>query len=244
MDAERQVMIVSHPEELARTGAQILLQAAVECVDKNGRFAVALSGGSTPRPMHRLLAEEPYLSRIPWKNTHVFWVDERMVPAHHPDSNYGLARKDLLQQVPLPVTHIHPMPTGVAPGSGAVLYAKELRDYFKPSANQNPVFDLICLGIGSDGHVASLFPGYPYKENPDIWVANVKGGSPNIERLTLTFSILNSADKLFFLVSGIEKAPIMRTLFRDKPSGLPAQKIRPRSNKLTWILDAAAASML
>ena len=238
------IIIKNHPGELARAGAEIFIRIAKIAVTQKGRFTVALSGGSTPRPMHRLLAQEPFRSEIPWHHTHIFWVDERWVPADHPDSNFGLARKDFLDFVPLPAANIYPMPTETAPDQGAVQYGRQLRDFFKPSPGRYPVFDLISLGLGSDGHVASLFPGHTAAETGNAWVTSVKGGNPDIVRLTLTFPVLNSAAHLFFLVSGKEKAVIIKTLFEEPSAGLPAKNIRPLSRNLTWLLDRAAASLL
>jgi len=238
------IIVKAHPEELARAGADIFRSAAETAVAQKGRFTVALSGGSTPRPMHRLIAKDPYRSGIPWRRTHIFWVDERRVPADHPDSNFGLARSDLLEHVPLPAANMYPMPTEPVPDEGARQYQQQLRDFFKPSPGRYPVFDLISLGLGSDGHVASLFPGHPAAETGDAWVISVKGGNPDLARLTLTFPVLNSAAHLFFLVSGKEKAAIIKTLFEEPSAGLPAQNIRPLSRNLTWLLDRPAASLL
>ena len=136
------------------------------------------------------------------------------------------------------------MPTGTAPDQGALQYQQQLRDFFKPPPGRYPVFDLISLGLGSDGHIASLFPGSPAVETGVPWVVSAKGGNPDLARLTLTFPVLNSAAHLFFLVSGIGKAAIIKTLFEEPSVGLPAQNIRPFSRNLTWILDRAAASLL
>ena len=244
MTALNKIIIKDHPEELARAGAEIFCKAAKIAVAQKGRFTVALSGGTTPRLMHRLLAMDPFRSEIPWHRTHIFWVDERMVPADHPDSNFGLARKDLLDHAPLPAANIYAMPTETEPDQGAVQYQQQLRDFFKPSPGRYPVFDLISLGLGSDGHVASLFPGYPAAETGNAWVISVKGGNPDLARLTLTFPVLNSAAHLFFLVSGKGKAAVIKTLFEEPSAGLPAQNIRPFSRNLAWLLDSAAASLL
>jgi len=238
------IIIKDHPEELARAGAEIFCSAAKTAVAQKGRFTVALSGGTTPRPMHRLLAGAPYQSEVPWHRTHIFWVDERMVPADHSDSNFGLARKDLLDHVPLPAANLYPMPAETAPGQGARQYQHQLRDFFKPSPGRYPVFDLISLGIGSDGHVASLFPGQSAAQTGDAWVVSVKGGNPDLARLSLTFPVLNSAAQLFFLVSGKAKAAVIQTVFAEPSAGLPAQNIRPFSRNLTWLLDRAAAALL
>lgn len=240
--ALRKIIINNSPEELARAGAEIFCRSAEIAVAQKGRFTVALSGGTTPRPMHRLLAGDPYRSVIPWRHTHIFWVDERMVPADHPDSNFGIARKDLLDHVPLSAANVHPMPTEFEPDQGAIQYGLQLRAFFKPPPGRHPVFDLISLGLGSDGHVASLFPGQPTAETGGNWVISVKGGNPDLARLTLTFPVLNSAAQLFFLVSGKEKAAAVKAVLDGPSAGLPAQHIRPFSRNLTWLLDRAAAS--
>ncbi|MEW6671244.1 MAG: 6-phosphogluconolactonase [Thermodesulfobacteriota bacterium] len=237
-------IIKDHPEEIVRVGAEIVRKAAGYAVAHRGRFTMALSGGTTPRPMHRLLAEDPYRSDIPWRHTHIFWVDERLVPADHPDSNLGLARKDLLDHVPLPAANIHPMPTENTPAQGALEYRRQLGEFFKPAPGRLPALDLICLGVGSDGHVASLFPGPPADDAGDAWVISVRGGSPDIGRLTLTFPVLNSAGQLFFLVSGKNKAAIVKTILEEPSAGLPAQHVQPYSRNLIWLLDRAAASLL
>jgi len=244
MIAPDKFMVKAHPEELARAGAEIFCRSAQTAVAQRGRFTVAISGGNTPRLMHHLLATNPYRSRIPWRRTHIFWVDERMVPAHHPDSNFGTACKDFLGHVPLPAENIYPMPTNPGPDQGALQYQRQLKAFFTPPPGRYPVFDLISLGLGSDGHVASLFPGHPFAETGDAWVIGVKGGNPDLARLTLTFPVLDSAVELFFLVSGKEKAAVIKTIFEDPSAGLPVQNIRPLNRNLTWLLDCAAASLL
>ena len=205
---------------------------------------VALSGGSTPRAMHRLLAEEPHCSDIPWKETHIFWVDERCVPVDDPASNYGLAKKDFLHRIPIPIEQIHPMPGGVPPEEGAKKYQEEMEVFFQKGEEGFPLFDLIFLGMGKDGHTASLFPGKPSVVTSERWVAVVKGGDPDVYRLTLTYDVLNQAREIYFLVSGVGKAPIVKTVIEDKDAHLPSQKIQPMSGSLTWLLDKEAASKL
>jgi len=244
MIAMNKFIVKAHPEELACAGAEIFCRSAKTALAQRGRFTVAISGGDTPRPMHRLLAKDPYRSAIPWLNTHIFWVDERMVPAHHPDSNFGLACKDLLEHVPLPAANIHPMPMDAALDQGVLIYHRHLLEFFKPPPGSFPAFDLISLGIGSDGHVASLFPGNPVAETGDAWVAAVRSGNPDVSRLTLTFPVLNRAAHLFFLVAGKGKAAVIKTIFEDPSAGLPVQNIRPFNRNLTWLLDRAAASLL
>ncbi len=238
------ILIKDNPEDLAWAGAELFCKAAETAVSQKGCFTVALSGGSTPRPMHRLLTKDPFRTGIPWNQTHVFWVDERMVSYDHPHSNFGLFRNDLLDHVSLPAANIHPMPNTKTPDENAFLYQKQLDGFFNPPRYQYPVFDLIVLGLGNDGHIASLFPGTPDPENKAAWVMPVKGGNPDVFRLTLTFPVLNNAARLLFLVSGKEKAEVIHEVFEKPSADLPAQHIRPHRCRPTWLLDRLAASML
>jgi 6-phosphogluconolactonase len=238
------IITISDAVRLAEKGAELMHNAAGEAVARKDSFAVAVSGGSTPRAMHRLLSQEPYLSDMPWQKTHFFWVDERMVPFDHPDSNYGAAQKDLMSMIPIPADQVYPMPAMMRPEEGADLYQAKLKTFFQDLGSLDPVFDLIILGIGTDGHTASLFPGQPSNQEPDRWVLGVKGGQPDVFRLTLTYAVLNSARHILFLVSGDAKAAVVKTLIEDRHAQLPAAKIQPLNGKMTWLLDQKAASLL
>jgi 6-phosphogluconolactonase len=243
-DTNRNIIIAKDSGRLARKGAQIFYRTAKASVARQGRFAVAVSGGSTPRDMHRCLAREPYFSALPWHSTHMFWVDERLVPYDHPASNFGAAKVDFLDNVPLPIDQIHPIPVDVNPVDAVDLYLSELQTFFRQFGSDNPVFDLIVLGIGNDGHTASLFPGQTFPKRSAKWVLDVKGGNPNVCRITLNYPVLNRARNVFFLVSGSQKARMIKTLLEDQSDQLPAAKIRPLNGKLTWLLDRNAASLL
>jgi 6-phosphogluconolactonase len=210
----------------------------------NGRFSVALSGGSTPRPMNRLLATEPYASQIPWQDTHIFMVDERMLPFEDPQSNFGALKADLLAKVPAVEGQIHPMPVWLEPAAAAAAYIRQLEVFFGNSSLKAPVFDLILLGIGSDGHTASLFPEVMAGLPAAPWVLAVRGGSPAVWRLTLNVTVLNQARHVCFLASGPEKSNIVRELFAESTPLLPAQMIAPAAGSLTFILDRTAAARL
>ena len=244
MASQREIIVVDNAPDLSARGAELFLRTAKKGVDKKGRFAVALSGGSTPRGMHRLLGEKPFVSDTPWNKTHIFWVDERCVPEEDPASNYGLAKKDFLGRVPISPEHIHPMPGEVPPDQGALLYGKELQSFFGMNEEANPVFDLIFLGMGKDGHTASLFPGRESVLDSGKWVVAIKGGDPDVYRLTLTYDVLNRGKQTCFLVSGKEKAPTVKAVFEESKGQLPAQRIQPTQGKLTWLLDKEAASLL
>ncbi|MFH1490112.1 MAG: 6-phosphogluconolactonase [Pseudomonadota bacterium] len=239
-----QIVIKENPLGLARAGAEFFRSAAEEAAEKRGAFAVAVSGGGTPRTMHRLLAQEPYRRTVPWEKTDLFWVDDRCVPKTDEASNYGAAERDLLEKVPLPKDQIHPMPATRPPVEGAHRYEKTLKSFFHPEGNGLPVFDLIFLGIGTDGHTASLFPSQQALDEKEKWVVAVRGGNPDVNRLTLTFPVLNHARKIVFLVSGRGKASILKALFEENDPPLPARRIRPVNGKLTWLLDQEAAAML
>ena len=232
------------PPNLAHKGAAIFTQVAAESVALRGRFVVAISGGSTPRPLHRLLGEEPYMSEIPWNSTHIFWVDERCVSAEDPASNYGAARADFLQSVHIPDKQVHPMPADLAPEEGAAAYQRELGRFFQAKISEIPVFDLICLGIGTDGHTASLFPAQSALKEKERLIISVTGGDPHVTRLTMTFPLLNNAREIVFLVSGKDKAPILKAILEGPPDRFPAQMIQPLDGSLTWLLDQGAASLL
>jgi 6-phosphogluconolactonase len=244
MSTQFQVIIKENPARLSDAGATLFAESAGHAMDRKGFFTVALSGGSTPRGMHRRLAEEPFRSKIPWEKIHLFWVDDRCVPVEDPASNYGAARKDFIDQLPILKKNIHPMPVHMAPDEGAVHYQKEIIDFFEPGTHGIPVFDLILLGIGTDGHTASLFPETSALQEQKQLISMVKAGMPNVNRLTMTYPILNRAREVVFLASGKGKADIIQAILEKNQRGLPALGIRPRSGKLLWLLDREAASLL
>lgn len=244
MRLQPQIIVTHDPSELAETAARIFTARAKDCVSQKTLFTVAISGGSTPRDMHKLLAEEPYRSDIPWEKTHIFWVDERCVPVDDPASNFGLAKKDFLDWIPIPIEQIHPMPGGFSPEEGARKYQEEMERVFQIQEEDFPIFDLIFLGMGIDGHTASLFPGKRSLVASERWVNAVKGGNPDVYRLTLTYDLLNRAKEIYFLVSGKDKASIVKTAIEKKDAHFPAQKIQPIQGRLTWLLDRESASLL
>jgi len=238
------IIIESSASRLARKGAEIFSRAAKESVGNRGRFAVAISGGSTPRSMHSMLGEEPYYSKIPWDKTDIFWADERCVPKNHPDSNFGLAKKDFLHRVPINREHIHPMQTDFSPEENALRYQQKLINFFQLKEDEFPLFDLIFLGIGTDGHTASLFPGQSALNEMKRWVVAVKGGNPDVHRLSLTFPVINRGRQVVFMISGKEKAYVVKTVLKITQTGLPAQLVQPVQGSLIWLLDREAASLL
>jgi 6-phosphogluconolactonase len=230
-----------------RAAAELLADAAVEAVRARGRFAVALAGGSTPRGAYELLAREPLRVRVPWADVHVFWGDERHVPPDHPDSNYRMAREALLAHVPLPEGNVHRIPAENPDASAAAAaYEQTLRHVFATSAGKAPRFDLIFLGMGPDGHTASLFPrGHAMEERARLAVAE-RVESVGGWRITLTLPVLNAAAQVVFLVTGADKAPALAMVLGPEGagSGLPAALVRPREGRLLWLVDAPAARLL
>ena len=239
-----QVVIAVNAQELTSRAVECFVSAATESVARRGRFAVAISGGSTPREMHRMLAEPPSLAAIPWAKVHLFWVDERCVPADDPRSNFGTARKDFLSRVPIPEKNLHPAEGRSSPEKGAEDYELELIRFFHLEEGEFPVFDLVFLGMGADGHTASLFPGDGALHEEKRRVVAVRGGIPVLNRITMTCPVLNRARRIVFLAVGQEKAETVRAVMSADIPGLPAGMIRPLQGELMWLLDQAAASLL
>jgi 6-phosphogluconolactonase len=194
--------------------------------------------------MYRLLASPPALTEVPWEQTHLFWVDERCVPPSDPESNLGTAWRDLLRYLPLPPENIHFVRGDFPPEEAADEYQMELIRFFQLGEGEFPIFDLIFLGMGKDGHTASLFPGQSALHEESRLVMAVKGGTPDVYRTTLTFPVLNRARRIVFLVAGMEKAEMVRALLEGAQPDLPAAKIKPLQGDVIWLLDQEAASLL
>ena len=230
-------------EEVCRQAAALTVALVQDVVTRNGRCSLALAGGSTPRTLYGLLAGD-YAGEIPWQHIHLFWGDERYVSHDDPRSNYGMVRESLLRHVPIPDGNVHPMPTSFAePGAAADAYESGLRSYFDAPL---PRFDLVLLGIGSDGHTASLFPGSPAAEEQARWVMAADVAADPPRRLTLTFPAINAAANVFVIAAGATKAKAVQCALRETPDlqGCPASGIRPESGKLTWWLDEEAAVLV
>lgn len=235
-----ELRIYSDKMKLSRAVAE----AFVERASGTERFSVALAGGSTPRLLYELLATD-YRDRAPWERIHFFWSDERYVALDHADSNTFMARRALLDPIDVPESNIHVPPVGLAnPEVAAREYEEELRRYFGGGA---PCFSWVLLGLGEDGHVASLFPGSSSLAELDRWVIVVRDSpKPPPVRLTMTLSLINQAEEVHFLVAGAGKAERLRATIEGPaaPASLPAQNVRPVNGTLTWWLDEEAASRL
>jgi 6-phosphogluconolactonase len=206
----------------------------------HGNFAVALSGGSTPRLLYRALASDRFARDFPWSRVHWFWGDERCVPPSDLMSNYHMTWTEMLSHAPIPDSHIHPIPTeGLFAEQSALAYEAELRAFYGADrlGPERPLFHLVLLGLGVDGHTASLFPGSPALDERDRWTAAVADKTP--ERITLTYAALESSAYTAFLVSGAEKRAALRGLVNGE-QGFPAARLRPQG-ELRIFVDAAAA---
>ena len=234
------------PDETAalQAAADVLMETVRSALTTAGCASIAISGGSTPRGMHRLLARPPYAAGISWDRVHLFWADERMVPYEDPASNFGAARPDFLENLPRPPAGVHPIPAAGDPEVAARRYEEDLRQHFRQLNLADPIFDLICLGLGADGHTASLFPESPVLNEQRRWAAAWKGGAPEVWRITLTLSVLNRAHRILFLVTGEGKAAAVRHVLGGSWPVLPAQQVCPSAGQTTWVLDRAAASLL
>ncbi len=250
MNNERGVLRISpDAERLMITAADVFVGVVAEAIAARGRADVALSGGSTPRSLYHLLASPDYIGQVEWARTHIWFGDERCVGPDDPQSNYGMARDALLSRVAIPPAHVHRM-IGEAqpPESGARQYEEELRASFGLAPGALPRFDLIWLGLGPDGHTASLFPGTAALAVTDRLVVANHVPRQNTDRLTLTFPVIDAAARVAFLVSGADKADIVaRVLEGDRTNTadlLPSQRVSPINGELLWLLDLDAAGAL
>ncbi|HVC46177.1 MAG TPA: 6-phosphogluconolactonase [Terracidiphilus sp.] len=240
--------VVADSAALAEAAAEHFVAVTAQAAAARGRARIAISGGSTPKAAFQLLADpaKPWRARMPWDKLDLYWVDERCVPPDHADSNYRMTREALLDHVPLAPERIHRMEGELEPEAAAARYESELRNSFRLEGAETPRFDLIALGMGPDGHTASLFPHTAaihelgrlvtanHVQNKDAW------------RITLTWPVINQAASVFFLIGGADKAAVLSEVFtgpRD-PERLPSQLIWPSGGILTLVLDKAAAALL
>jgi 6-phosphogluconolactonase len=241
------VLVYPNPAEVARAAARHFVDYAWQSIARYGQFFVALSGGNTPRMMYRMLASAEFRGQVDWAKVHVFWSDERAVPPDHPDSNYGMARSELLLRVPIPPANVHRMEAEKASiGRAAHEYEEVLRKYLELDDQGFPRFHLILLGMGADGHTASLFPGTRVTRQTSRWVSTPMVAKLNARRMTLTLPVLDAALRVVFLVVGTDKAETVRAVLEGKAEPpLPAQQVQPRGNGLKlFLLDEAAAALL
>lgn len=243
-----EIKIFAGADAMSRAAAEKIIEHLSESLQTHSVYSIVLSGGSTPKRLYAMLAGDAELRKqIPWERIHFFWGDERHVPPNHPDSNYHTACEAMLSKVPVPPPNIHRM-RGEDPDAGKIAadYEREIRRFFKMEIGEVPRFNCVLLGMGSDGHTASLFPGTPaLRESNHLVVANWVHKF-NSFRITLTAPVLNNAECILFLVSGDQKADILKTVLEGPraPFRYPAQLIQPRHGSIKWFLDRSAAKRL
>jgi 6-phosphogluconolactonase len=234
------------PQELFEAAAEVVVHTATDAVEQRGRFTIALSGGSTPKSLFNLLATNAR-TVLPWDRMFFFWGDERHVPPTDPDSNYRMAEEAMLSKIPVAAGNVFRIPAENPDAAAAAdAYEQTLRKFFQLGPGEVPIFDLILLGMGPDAHTASLFPGSAgLQEQTRLVIANWVD-KLKTSRLTLTLPVLNAARCVAFLVSGTDKAAVLKTVLEeDAPAEqYPSKLIRPNNGKLIWLLDRAAASDL
>lgn len=243
-------MIEMFPDKAAliRAQAERIVMLARDATRARGRCLISLSGGSTPKPLYELLAREPYASHIDWARLHLFWGDERCVPPDHADSNYRMTREALIDRVPLLPENVHRIHGEDEPHEAAEAYERVLRGFFGAGATPARSFDLALLGMGPDGHTASIFPGTAATTEAQRWAMAVHVERPReMWRITLTPLVLNAAADVTFLVAGADKAARLVEVLQDSSQRgalLPAQLVKPTQGALHWMVDRAAGAAL
>ena len=245
---ESEVRILSDGAAIAKRAAQQFVQSANSAVKDKGSFTVSLAGGSTPKALYGLLANDPALrAQLPWNKTHVFFGDERHVPPDHPDSNFRMATEAMLSKAPLKPEQVHRIKGEYPDAEKAALeYQQELRSYFRLGDGQWPHFDLFLLGMGNEGHTLSLFPGTKALHDNGRLVMRNWIGKLFTERVTMTAPVASNTALVIFMVTGADKALALKAVLEGpyEPEQLPSQSIAPTNGKLLWLVDPAASSML
>ena len=232
-------------QELSKSIGSYVAQLSAQTIPVRGRFTVALSGGSLPRLLAPRLITEPLADDIDWSAWHVFFADERCVPLTHPDSNYRLVLEEFFSYVDIPHDQIYALNPRLAPDQAAAAYQEILRRVFYPEPGRLPRFDLILLGMGEDGHTASLFPNHPLLHETERWVAPiVDSPKPPPERITLTLPIINNAANVAFITTGSSKAAVLPQVLTASTEPLPAGRVQPDDGELHWFIDETAAAQL
>jgi 6-phosphogluconolactonase len=241
------VHVYPNPAEVARAAARLFVDYAWQSIAKHGQFMVALSGGNTPRLLFEVLSSAEFRGQVDWAKVHIFWSDERAVQPESPESNFGMARRELLVRVPIPLANVHRMEAEKASiGRAANEYEEILRKYLTLDDRGFPQFHLIFLGMGADGHTASLFPGTRVTRQTSRWVSTPMVAKLNARRMTLTLPVLEAAMRVVFLVAGAEKAGILHAVLQTKVEPpYPTQMVQMRDNGLKlFLIDEPAAAML
>jgi 6-phosphogluconolactonase len=234
--------LLSDLEALSLRAAESFVDLSRRCIASKGRFFVAVSGGSTPIRLYTLLGLSMYSNQIDWRRLEFFWVDERFVPPSHKDSNYRLLHDYLLSKISIPQENIHPVKTELtSPQVAASNYEEEIKNIFRLTEGSLPEFDLILLGIGEDGHTASLFPDNEVLKETERLVVSATDSKHVYHRISLTLPVINSAETVIFLVSGKNKADVVKKVLIEKDSSLPASLVNPEKGDLIFLIDKEAA---
>jgi len=244
MAPQSNISVFETPEQLALSAAERFVEYASQLRDMAERFSVALAGGNTPRRVYELLATEPLRKQVDWSKVYLFFGDERCVPPEHPDSNYAMAYEALISKVPIPAKNVHRIIGEGNANENALAYEKQLRTFF--AGRHWPHFDLVLLGMGEDGHTASLFPNSAALKEMSRCVVPTRNEQSGQDRITLTVPVFNHGRRIMFLVTGKKKAQRLRQVLHPQPGSaqLPVQAITPIEGMLEWLVDAEAASLL
>jgi 6-phosphogluconolactonase len=244
MDRPFKISVLDTSESLAFAAAERFVECAEESLRDSDCFCVVLAGGNTPRRVYQMLATEPFNSRMDWSKVHLFFGDERAVPADHPDSNYAMVYETLISKIAIPAQNVHRISGEGDVNENARRYEDHLRSFFSEQAW--PRFDLVLLGMGEDGHTASLFPNSAALNERSRWVVAARNEQSGQDRVTLTAPVFNHARRVMFLVVGDKKAQRLKEVLRLQPASerLPAQAIKPINGTIEWLVDAEAASLL
>jgi len=255
MSPKHAIQIYRDREQLASAATDLIVRSAQKHIADTGQFTCVMAGGTTPRRVYKLLAISINAVHIDWRHTYLFWGDERAVPPDHEDSNFRMVENSLLEHVPLPAENIFRMRGEIPPLDAALQYELVIKGFFKRAPQQSsadglrrdiPVFDLVLLGIGTDGHTASLFPGSSaLGENERLVVAveHKQPPLPLVSRLTMTLPLINHAKEIVFLANGAGKTDVLQQILGDKPNlDMPAARVQPVKGRLFWLLDADAAA--
>jgi 6-phosphogluconolactonase len=240
----REIIICRDIGELSRKAAEQFVALARQAIAAHGRFSVALSGGSTPKALYSTLATAEFNLQLAWRQIHLFWGDERCVAPDHAESNFRMVKESLLSKILIPAENVHRMIGELEPAAAAAAYETELRQFFSLSAKQLPRFDLILLGLGEDGHTASLFPQSSALNETERLVATTYVEKLDAHRLTLTFAVINNAAQITCLIAGQSKAAIVKKILTTEKCDYPAARIRPENGQLIWLVTQDAASDL
>ncbi|MFQ5965657.1 MAG: 6-phosphogluconolactonase [Candidatus Scalinduaceae bacterium] len=243
MSSKRNICVYANKKELVIATTEKIINFIKYVIQENGLCNIALAGGNTPRDVYSMLAMNAYKKRVDWNCVHLFWGDERTVPPNHPDSNFRMVKQALLMHITIPEDNVHRIRGEIEPGQAATEYTTLLRDHFKGDL---PRFDLILLGVGEDGHTASLFPGTSALGEHNKPVVAVFVSKLNTCRVTLTLPVFNAAKEIIFLVSGSSKSDIVQQIINvDRPTkDLPATLINPDNGIIHWMLDSEAAALI